>query len=358
MTEQVFDRPGMDRGALGRGFSPWLRRLPGRRASRRESMAVVRLTAACESVDTDSARMLDAWAGHERPAQARRLARFATVLGASRRFEAAIEAEPDCLQDLDRSALRFAERSRLMQSVLERRIEAWETRRPSGRLRQVAGYTLFVAMHFLVIAGFIGWTILPRYERIFTEYGMDTDSSMLMAKTLSNAVAIAGPLVVVGLFASALLAVAPRLRRAIAPWSGRFERKALVLDLFAVAAEAGRPPADTARVVAECLEDRRLSRRLTAALEACPRGARSDLLVRAGCMSRREGSFLEAAERLGGASFALRTIARHRRDARGRFDERLEESLVPLAAVVMGGLVLVEASAILSPLVRLARGLS
>jgi len=333
----------------------WIR-LPGAVAGRRESMAVVRWLAACTSTRSDPAGWLAAWASEERPAQARRLERFATVLAAGGGVEDAIRAEPDCLTEFDRSALRFAERSGLVQEVLGHRLDTWQHEPSGGRLRIVAGYTLFVACHFLGVAGFIGWVILPRYERILDDFGLAAGGSMRLARVVSELVATLWPAIIVGLLTAIIAARASRLRRAL-PWLGRGERRALALEMVAVASRAGRRPDDAARLVAECLEDRRLARRLAEAAGSTG-GSAAERLARAGFCTRREREFVEGAERLGGGAWALATLARSRRDAGRRMRERLEEGLVPAAAVLMGGLVLVEASAILLPLVRLVRGLS
>jgi type II secretory pathway component PulF len=321
--------------------------LPGRIASRRESMAVVRLLAACAPEGSDPSRLLRAWAVSERRRQADRVVRFASVLGGTRSLEAAVDAEPGCLADLDRTALRFAGRSGLVREVLERRIAVWEGDRTDGRLRVVAGYTLFMTACFLVVSGFIGWTILPKYEQILADFGMRPDASMRLARGVAAAVAAVWSTAFVVAAAAIVFAFLPRARLGT-----------LVLDLFAVASGAGRRPDDTARLVGDSLEDRRLSRLLVAAAEGAPGGSVAEMLVRSGCVRRREAAFLERAEVIGGAEWALTAIARSHRDAHGRYWDRLEEVMVPVAAVLLGGLVLVEAAAILSPLVELVRGLS
>ena len=328
---------------------------PGRR-----SAAVLRLLGVCAEVGMPAEDLLAAWARDERGAQRARVARAASLLAAGTTPADVVDAVPRLVTEEHAVAVRFGDRTGLLPQVVAATLAGDAASDDSGRsrLRAGLGYVAVVVSVFGVVSMLLAIKVIPQFQRIIQEFGMEQPAALGLSVVVSRWLAEAA---FWGLLAAAMISVlmlVPPLRRwvrglVVVP-RRRPRRLATALDHLGVALAAGRSLPEAAGILAGCQVDPVVAARLRL-VAAAEQGSG---LGSAGLATAAEERFVAAADLTGDASWALATLARQRREALTRRVLAWGNAIVPLAAILMGAFVLLEALAVFVPLVRLIGGLA
>lgn len=331
-------------GTLG-GIAAWL---PGGRAGRIESAAVLRLVAACAESGTAAETILAAWAADSRAAQGRRLRSVATAIGREASVADAIMTVPGVVQDEDLVAIRFGDRMGLLpQLAAIRRADVESIDQEHHGIGSDVAFAVTLVVVAIPLTVFLVLKIAPQFDKILADSGLARP--WIMQSWLDTCAAIARllrPVAVAVAVAMPIMLVSP-LRRALLAPIGRGRRVISAIDTLAVAAAAGIPPTSAADVLAGCQTDARVARRLWSVPGDGCVGSR---LAGAGLVDRAEGSRIDAAGPDGLAD-AL-TDASDRRRERGR--QRIavwEAGFLPTVALLFGAFVLLQALAVFVPMI-------
>jgi type II secretory pathway component PulF len=355
---------------------------PGRR-----SAAVLRLLAVSDREGIPPARLLAAWARDERGVQATRVKQAAELLAAGAMPGEVVKRVPGLVTLDHAAAVCCGERLGLLPQTVAATLSADAARDGTGwgRFRATLGYLAVVVFVFSCVALLLGLRVIPQFQQIIREFAMDEPMALRLAAGVSTLLGLpaavvlvplavvvgmiqgvaemAGPWaaipVITGLIIVAWLALRTVVRLVsrliggwlVAPFRRPF-RRAAALDHLAVALEAGLPLPEAAKVLADCQGDGPVARSLRRIATATPD------LAAAGLATGAEAEFFAASTASGVGPWALHTLAREARERGSRRALAWSSALVPVAAAVMGAVVLLEALAMFVPLVRLIRGLA
>ena len=246
--------------------------------------------------------------------------------------------------------------------------EATETRsRRHLLLRDVfgrVGHLLMVIAVAQAIAGFCAYFIVPKFEAIFKDFGIElpeiTRWFLIVAFYFSK---YAPWIFLIEFVAMAYLAftLGGRGLQAL-PLIGRLFRlqhKSLLLKAVAMVIEARQPIDRALELLAARYPNRRVRRKLQAAYNLVRSGASwTSALDGVGLIGPRDVGVLDAATRAGNLPWALRALAEN---GERRFAYRLQvwsHFLFLLAMLGLGVVVLFVAVALFSPLINLIEGLT
>lgn len=355
----------------------------------RRSAAVLRLLAVCAEEGIPPAPLLAAWARDERGGQAERVRRAADLLATGASPAQVVESVPALVTADHAVALRYGERLGLLPQVVSATLATDEGEDEAAwhRVRAGLGYLAVVVFVFSCVTALVAFRVIPQYRHIIREFGMEEPAALRLAAGVSpwlaapaalviipvavllalvqgvtdaagaiGAVAVVTALLILAWFAGrAVVRLFGRLigRRLVAPFL-RPRRRAAALDHLGVAVAAGRPLREAAAALADCHDDRDVASRLRRVA-----AADRDLdVAAAGLATAAEQRFVEAAGAAGAHAWGLRTLARRQRQRGARRVIAWSGMLAPVAAVLTGAVVLLEALAIFEPIVRLIGGLT
>lgn len=328
---------------------------PGRR-----SAAVLRLLAVAAEEGVPAGDLLAAWARDERGSQRGRVSRAAELLAAGATPADVIDEVPRLVTEDHAVAVRFGDRSGLLPQVVAATLsgDAADDDGARSRLRAVVGYLVVVLCVFWAVAMLLAVKVIPQFRKIMEEFGMEEPPALGAAVVVNRWLAAVAFWGVLAATITSLLLLLPPVRRwlrglLVTP-RRRPRRLAAALDHLAVAVAAGRPLAEAAGILAGCQADPAV----TARLQRLAAAGEGSSLSAAGLATAAEDRFVAAAHLTGDAPWALGSLARKRREAIMRRVLGWGNAIVPLAAILMGAFVLVEALAVFVPLVRLIGGLT
>jgi type II secretory pathway component PulF len=341
-------------------FPTVARLLPAWPVRRRESLAVVRLLAACDAAGVEAAPILTAWAAEERPAQQRRLEACAARLRDGTPPAAAIApaaGEPRVMHEDHAAAVRFGLAERALPEVAAA-VCAVEPSfdRPVPLL---GWYIVIVTLTALAVSGMLSSVILPRFLKVLSEFGMAADDVSRSIAVMAIVFSIIGVgMLLLAIAAGVVLAgwLLPSLRQPLVRWWTRRRSRATALAALAGACRAGRPVSEAVRTLADSQPDAALDRAFRAVADATgPLGGR---LAAQRLLAAVEGRYVDAAAAAADEAGALERLARRSRaDGAGR-GATVRGVLFTTALSLLAMLVTVHALAVFGPLTRLIRGLT
>lgn len=335
------------------GLDAWL---PGSRASRIESAAVLRLLAACAESGTAAHTILAAWAEDSGARQGRRLRRLATAVRRDGFVAAAITTVPGVVRDEDLVAIRFGDRTGLLPPLAARSLATF--REDASSAERGAGWGFAFAAVVLacnvVVAAFMVVKIAPQFDKILADMGMPRPPVMQLWLDVCAAIARVLWLVPVVVVAWLFVMLVPPLRRLVSAFLSRPRGITAAIETLAVSAAAGTPPRAAAEVLAGCQTDRRLATLLSHVPGDGPAGRR---LAAAGLVDTADAARIDAAGSAGLAA-ALTDVARRRRELARRTTSAWNTSFMPIIALVFGSFVLLQALAVFMPMIDMIQGLA
>ncbi len=246
--------------------------------------------------------------------------------------------------------------------------EAAETRaKRHHTLRDVfgrIGYIVAVLSVGELIVGFVAYFIIPKYEAIFKDFGIDLP---VATRWLIHGSSLFGEYILViflGQLGLMLYVAFTLARQGVQglPIIGRLFRlrhKSLILRTLALVVEANQPLDRAFELMVKNYPSKRIRKKIQKATEATRTGASwTDALRFVRLISENDVGVLDAAGRAGNLPWALRTLAE---TGERRFAYRLQigsHFLFMLAMLLMGLLTLFIVIALFSPLVSLIERLS
>ena len=298
----------------------------------------------------------------------RRLKRLAKRLQEGTPLPDALEQTPGVLSEDHILAIRLAAQSGTLGETLDYLVNQHsEASQQIGiRLRQMGFYFGMVAFIFVMVLTYFMIKIAPSYQAILQDFYMDVPRALNSLFHIYGTLEQFGVLILLALLLAVWLMRAERSRRffrrriasrVLKPVA--WLRSANLLDLFAIAQEAGRPLPGVISTLARYLYDNLIRGKLLFVRNEIEQGAQLwDSMVAAQLISPDEARALSAAPQTDTKVWTMRRLARWKRDRVGqRFDTWIDV-LQPVLTLLMAGIVLFAAVAALSPLVSLTGGLS
>ena len=228
-------------------------------------------------------------------------------------------------------------------------------------------YLAFVLMFGLLICTFLLVKIVPVYQKIFVDFGMElplaTRYFIIVSYFFAHDWFLVLPVFLVLMVALVRLLAyytgsSPRYLPGLTPPWPQADR-AIVLRWLAVAVRQNRPLADMMRLLSGYLTRRRLRRKLEWAAKQIDQGADwTDSLQQAGLIRRPEAALFHSAQRAGNLAWALEEMGQ---GAVRRAIYRLRAVVnvaFPAAVLVFCGAVLFTAVAMMVPLLSLIQNLT
>jgi len=335
------------RRILRRAWSTW--------ATRAESAAVLRLVAASAAAGVPAATILDAWAEDSRGGQGTRLERAAGLLRQGATASEAATRVPGLIQDDHATALTFGERIGLLGPVVHAALAGDDLLDPTPRrgLQVAIRYLGVMVVLFLLSCGFFVVRIFPQFIKILDDFGADEPRPLTLLigglTWLSNYWWTVGvvlmPVVIVRLF--------PGVWRAFTRPLARQRRITAAIDALSVADACGRPIPEAAGALADCQADPAIARRLRKAAAPGPLGHH---LAAAGFLSAGEAAAIDSAG--SDRPAALERLAAARRNSSRSRLIAFGDAVGACVVFTMGGLVLLQALAVMSLVCSLIESLS
>lgn len=335
-------------------------------ASKQHALLLVLSVAISERLDV--VPLVESLAKEHRGRYRRRLYRLARRMAAGTSLADALEQTPGALSDEQMLAIRFGIQSGTLSEVLQSLVDQREqTMNPiSHRLRQIGFYGTFVSVLFLLVLSFIMVSIIPSWHRIMADFSLDTTAPLRLLTGISNAMAEMWPLIFLSLLFCVWLIksefsqrffrrrVLSRLFKPIAQL-----RSASLLNLLAVAQQAGRPLPATLSTLARYHYDSLIRHKLLFVRNEVEQGANLwKSLVKARLLSHAESRALASSTSADSTVWTLRHLANWKRNRVARRFDVYVDFLMPIVILLMASVVLLMALATLTPLIEMVNGLS
>lgn len=338
-----------------------------RRTSRWQRTALLRLIAVAVEQRLPLAPLLAAWADDERGIQRTRVRRVASLIDGGASLPDALEAVPGVLRDDDVLAVRFGAQSGTLAASIRAALadinsQAEETSGVRG------GFALY-GLITLLLLGIVIWLqieIFPALRMISEDYDLQMPAPFEWASWLTSLAMKFWWVAALAALALAWSAFSLRperfvrhrlLGRRLRPL--REWRSAEVLEKLGVAAAAGRPIPGAISTLARYHFDPVTRYKLLEVRNDMEQGAGPwQSLGDVGLISAAEAHAIEASDRAGNRAWTLQQLAEAKKRIAGKFAVRSRDLLLPFMVLALGGLVLLQALAVFSPLVNFTWGLS
>jgi type II secretory pathway component PulF len=225
-------------------------------------------------------------------------------------------------------------------------------------------YLCWVMIVGQAIVGFVMYFIVPKFEAIFKDFGIDLPEITVFVIRSSHALVDFGPIFVlleVAFFAYLTAAAAGWGSMTVPVFDRLFARRhaILIFRALAVVVDAGRPIPPALYAMGEWYPTRWVRKKLRLAAEDAHEGVDwAEALYSNGLLSAIDVGVLASAQRAGNLAWALRELAE---SGERRWGYRLQawtQILFVLAMLVLGGLVFMIAVAYFAPLTTLISRLS
>lgn len=248
-----------------------------------------------------------------------------------------------------------------------REAEASETHRQLYTARIIPRIAYLILLLFAVesIGGYMAYWVMPKFQAIFSDFGVDLPGPTLAAMRVGQFLAYSGVLVLailVQLVVAALLAVSYLgLLKARLPgtsWLFRRTDAAAVLRSLAITVEAGRPIGEGLSLMGGYYGVPSVRKRLWKARDRIDQGQPWAVALRGvGLLGSADLPILDSAERAGNLPWALRTVAASYERRFGRALQAFAQVLLPIIVLAVGSIVGLFAVGYFLPLVELIRRL-
>jgi len=298
----------------------------------------------------------------------RKLLRLGEKLAGGLPLADALEQTPGCLSPEQTLAARFGAHLGMLPRSFAMMISDSGTARTqiTSRVNHAVGYFVGVILILAFIAAFLLVEIVPKFLTIFSEFAMSAPPAL-------QRLASAGGFVTQFwyLFAAAMLALGwlfysekgwRLLHNEWLPWlssSANKFRGADVLDLLALAEQAGRPLAGAMSVLARHHYDRRIRGQLLFVRNEIEQGAEVwQSMVQAKLLAPAEAYAITQAPDATTRVWSIQQLAVVRRQAVSRRLETMANILHPLCILLLAAGVLLVALGVLSPLLDMIQTLA
>ncbi len=335
-------------------------------ASKQHALLLVLSVAISERLDV--VPLVESLAKEHRGRYRRRLYRLARRMASGTSLPDALEQTPGALSDEQMLAIRFGIQSGTLSEVLQSLVgQRDQSLNPIGhRLRQIGFYGTFVGMIFLLVLSFIMVSIIPSWHRIMADFSLDTTAPLRLLTGISNVMAEMWPLIFLALLFCVWLIksefsqrffrrrVFSRLFKPVAQL-----RSASLLNLLAVAQQAGRPLPGALSTLARYHYDSLIRHKLLFVRNEVEQGA--DLwksLTKTRLLSSAESRALESSASTDSTVWTLQHLANWKRNRVARRFDVYVDFLLPMVIVLMASAVLLTALATLTPLYKMINALS
>lgn len=333
-----------------------------------KQQTALRLLATAASERLDYAPLVKALASEQRGRYRMRLVRLARRLESGTPLPDALEQTRGVLTDEQTLAVRFGTQSGVLPQALAALVERQELVAASAgqRLRQVKTYATTTAIVFLLVVNFLMIKIVPQFEKIMQDFAMEVSDPLEWLISVSNtAIAYAVPIAfgaVLGLW----VVKSERSRqffrhhvfsRLLRPVTHL--RSAGLLELLAVAQQAGRPLAGSLSTLARYHYDSAVRHKLLYVRNEVEQGGDCwESMQRADLLTAPEANALSRASSSEAQVWTYRTLADWKQSRIARRFDTFVDFLFPAVILLMAAVVLWVALATLTPLYDLIDGLS
>ncbi len=303
------------------------------------------------------APLLMAWSQDERGVQRRRVRRLAQLLDSGVPLPAAVEEVSSALRDADVLAIRFGAQSGTLRASLDEAIQDYRPVNPWGK--GTVGYLVLVSLLFFLLSLFIYAKIVPTMLDILEDYGLPVTHSLQWAISFGNFTNQFWWLFVLLISAALYATFSARPGRMFRQsFLGRLFRPlwtlrtADVLQKLSVAAEAGRPVAGSISTLARYHFDPAVRRKLLFVRNEMEQGATPwHSMAAVGILTPADEALLASADLVGNRPWALEQLAAAKKRRTWRRLNRAGDLLLPVMVGLFGLFVLLQALAILTPVI-------
>lgn len=335
-------------------------------ASKQRALLQVLSVAIAERLEV--APLVLSFAHEHRGRYRRRLFRLAKRMAAGTSLPDALEQTPGALSDEQMLAIRFGIQSGTLNEVLRAQVDQQEhSSNPiSHRLRQIGFYGVLVATLFFLVSSFILIKIVPSFQAIMNDFELEGTKPLKLIVNVSNWLVQMGLLIPLVLLFCVWLVKSEYSRRFFRRrvLSRIFKpvaqlRSANLLNLLAVAQQAGRPLPGALSTLARYHYDSMIRHKLLFVRNEVEQGA--DLwpsLKKARLILPAESRALTHSTAVDSTVWTLQHLAAWKRNRVARRFDIYVDFLLPVVIVLMASVVLLTALATLTPLFKLIDNLS
>lgn len=307
---------------------------------------------------------VEALANQSRGRYRRSLFQLADLLNSGVALPDALDRVPRLLPDSAKAAVRVGWESGSLAQVLKEVTVSRTLRQPvwhavAGRL----AYLVVLLIVMQAIFGFVLYFIVPKFKKIFMDFGVKLPRMTLLVLQLSDWV-VEYFHVVVPPFLNGIVYL--MILRCWVAWRPRFVNQLLfrtdsawILRALAWSVDAGRPLTEAFDTLSRSFPRWGVRHRISRALANISRGASwPQSLVDQGLIRPIEATVLASAERAGNLSWAMRELAENAERRLGYRLQLCSQILFPFVVLCLGGLVFLFVAGMFSPLVKLITELS
>lgn len=338
-----------------------------RRTSTAQRKAVLRLIAVATEERLSLAPLLRAWAADEQGPQSGRVERLADLIERGVALPDAVEQVPGVVSDEDVLTIRFGSQAGVLSRAIRESLGQGDLYSPrlTADLRRALVYFVLMTVIGLTIFAFIQLKITPVMFKMVNEFSTSPVVPLRWTQWAGNALA--------GYWWLPVLLVLLAIWAAVSTRGGRFVRQSLmnrllrplrdwqaaeIVQRLSVATGAGRPVPASISTLARYHFDPSTRHKLLFVRNEVELGADVwESMASVQLLTQPEAAVLESANRLENRAWALAQVARAKKRRVTRRLERLSALVLPSLVILAGGLVLVQALAVLETTVEFIRGM-
>ncbi|QDT00793.1 type II secretion system F family protein [Adhaeretor mobilis] len=328
-----------------------------------KQQGLLRILSAGLAERLELAPLVESFAKEHRGRYRRRLYRLAQRLNTGTPLPDALEQTPGTLSDEQSLAVRFGMQSGTIAEVFDGLTDQSDQtiRQVGHRLRQIGAYMTLLGVFLLLVLSFLVVKIFPQFHAILRDFYLEGTESFHLLNRIANLAIQLTPLLIVVLLLGVWLTRAK--------WPRRFFRRHVVtrlfkpirqlrsgslLNLLAIAHQAGRPLPGTLSTLARYHYDSWVRQRLLFVRNEVEQGANLwQSLATARLLSPAESRALQHTTTTDSTVWTLRHLADWKES---RVAQRLDaylDALLPCVVLLMAAAVLFVALATMTPLYQL-----
>ena len=330
--------------------------------------ALLSVLAVATSERLELAPLIAVLADEHRGRYRRRLSRLSKRLTAGSQLPDALEQTPGVLSDEQLLTIRFGIQSGTLNESLHSLVKQEEptSHHINHRLSQIGFYAMGIGIVFVMVLSFIMISIMPSFQKIFDDFGLSLGEPTNLLIRISETVVNYGVLIVLGLLLVLWLfkseisrrffrrQVLSRLLRPV----GQL-RSADLLQLLAIAQQAGRPLTGALSTLARYHYDSKLRQQLLLVRNEVEQGAELwNSMVASRLILPAEARALSSAAPTNSLEWTMLHLAKWRRKRVARRFDIYIDVLQPIVVLLMAAVVLFTALGTLLPLFDLVNSLA
>ena len=317
--------------------------------------------------------LLTAWADDEQGVQQNRVRRLGRLLDEGAPLVDAVARIPGILGDQEILAVRCIVSLNVIDLKKEYpRVQILKTDGANEKKSQhsfvrwgALAYAAVVTVLFVPVASFLLLSIMPKYEKIIEDFGMERSPAMVWYLHMGDVIAGAWWAIAVAMVLLLWVAFFPRPRRSLCrSCIGRILRihgdicSGEVLTVMAACDSGGKPVEETVAALAQWHYESGLRRKLRVVQNEIKRGTHLwQSMFQRGLLTSNEQHLLTESQDHENRPWILRCLAQSRRRRVNYKLEAMAEILMPILVSIMGIFVLLQSLAVVMPLQQLIMGL-